>query len=140
MIVVFSNYLTTREYPGLMFRRNDHLGVAEDIACQIMVLLGAGDVVLLQHNAGDVISGGPVPAHVVKNQIPFDRIAKATGEAEEQVRGRLIVFALTPEEAEGGMPVIRLQDVFPMSEIQGLSPEHPLSQILELATQARSEE
>lgn len=128
-----------------MFCKHRALGAAEQIACRIMVLLGAkANIVFLQHNAGNVISGGPVPANAVIDLIPFDQIARVTGEAVEQVHQRLIVFVTSPEEAESDMPVIRLQDVkaeeLQMSELEiwGLGPEHPLARILDLAISTRS--
>jgi hypothetical protein len=109
-----------------------------------MVLLGAGEVVFLQHNAGNVVSGGPVPAKAVTDLVPFDQIGEVTGESEEQVRRRLIVFVTSPEEAEDDMPIIKIQDIKPeelqMSglDIWSLGPEHPLVQIKRLAIEASS--
>jgi len=129
---------------GMTFCRHDSIGAARSVACRVFVLLGTGDTVFLQHNAGEPMTGGPVPANAVTNLIPFDRIAETTGETENQVRQRLIVFVTSPEEAEGDMPVIRLKDIkaeeLRMSdlEIWGLGPEHPLAQILELAMKASS--
>lgn len=92
--------------------------VAIRAASRITFRLGVGDVVFLQHNAGDIASGGPVPAGVVTDLIPFDKIAKITGETIEEIKKRLIVFATTTEEAEDGMPVIDLPYLEP-----GLEPE-----------------
>jgi len=128
-----------------MFCKHQTFGAAEQIACRIMVLLGAkANIIFLQHNAGNAISGGPVPAKAVTDLVPFGLIAKTTGETIEKVKERLIIFVTSPEEAEDEMPVIRLQDIkskelqFSELEVWGLGPEHPLAQILDLAIQASS--
>ena len=145
MRIVFSDFC----YEGVagqqtVFCKHQTFGQAKAVACRIMVLLGTGDVVFLQHNAGNVISGGPVPASAVIDQLPFDLIAKTTSETIEKVKERLIIFVTSPEEAKGEMLAIRLQDIKPeelqMSEpeIWGLGPEHPLARILDLAISTRS--
>jgi len=128
-----------------MFCKHQTFGAAEQIACRIMVLLGAkANIIFLQHNAGNAISGGPVPAKAVTDLVPFGLIAKTTGETIEEVKKRLIVFTTSPKEAGDDMPIIRLQDIrgeeLQMSELEvwGLGPEHPLAQILDLAIQASS--
>lgn len=141
---VFSAYHEGQRVADILFINHSHAGGVEQVAARIMVLLGAGEIVFLQHNAGDVISGGPVPAKAVTDLLPFDQIAQVTGETEERVRDRLIVFATCPEKAGCEMPIIRLQDVKPedlrMSdlEIWGLGSEHPLTKILKLAMEASS--
>lgn len=122
-----------------MFCKHQAFGAVKQIACRIMVLLGAkANIIFLQHNAGNAISGGPVPVKAVTNLIPFDLIAKTTGETIEKVKERLVIFVTSPEEAEENMLVIQLQNIkykeLQMSELEiwSLDHGHPLAQILNL--------
>lgn len=112
-------------------------------ASRIIVRLGNSDVIFLQHLAGNVMGGGPIDANDVLQQISFADIGTETGETEEQVRRRLIVFVTSPEEAEDDMPVIGLQHVYPEDLKIGraamlLRHHHPFARILHLAEEAKN--
>jgi len=137
-VIVFSDFWHVGVTGGgVEFVEFNHSGRAPEIASRIMVLLGTGSIVFLQDRAGDITSGGPVPANAVINKIPFGRIAMITGETAEDVRRRLIVFTKSPEE--GGEVVIPLHQISP-EELK--RPRHELlvndslEQILRLAEEA----
>ena len=112
--------------------------MATKVACRLIDCLGNSDVIFLQHRAGDVTCGGQINANNVLQQIPFDQVARATGETEEEVRKRLIIFATSLEEAEENMPIIDLHYLdatemkLPLSVLKTRW-QHPLSKILRLA-------
>lgn len=139
-VLVFSDFWYQGEAAGIEFVLFENANQTEAVAARIMVLLGAKETVFLQDGAGDGISGGPVPANTVVELIPFGQIAAVTGETAEEVKRRLIVFTLSPEE--GGKLVIPLQCIEPrdlkltVTELEGKGHNHPLNQILELAKKA----
>lgn len=112
-------------------------------ASRLIVRLGNSDVVFLQHLAGNVIGGGPIDSADVLRQISFADVGTEIGETEEQVRKRLIVFAICREEAREGMPVIDLKRVYSEDLVieraaMLLRHHHPFVRIIHLAEEAKS--
>jgi len=82
-------------------------------------------VVLIQDGAGSVISGGPIPASVIRSKINF-------AEIPDQPLARFVEFSLTPEEAAENQPVIPVQDIGKddFGDLTRLPATHPLPKII----------